>query len=231
MKKPAVDYRSFRPSRINEPEFSHLKLLLSWFVYLLIFLLTEKLIPIESCHVIHCPLDDMIPFCEVFLIPYVFWYILLIGSLLYFLLYDVDSFKKLQIFLIITWVAAMVVYIVYPNRQDLRPAEFPRDNIFTQGICFLYSIDTNTNVCPSMHVAFSVGIASAWLKKKNVSLWWKAFVLIAAFLICMSTVFIKQHSVVDTLTAIPICLLAEGIAYGKPHWIRKLSRKQHPAEI
>lgn len=218
MKKPVIDYRTFRLSKINDPQFSHLKLLLSWLVYFAFYGLTEQLIPAESCHVVHCFLDDLIPFCEIFLIPYVFWYLLIVGSLLYFLLYNVDSFKRLQTFIIITQVVATVIYILLPNRQDLRPAEFPRDNLLTQGVAFLYFFDTNTNVCPSLHVAYSMGIVSVWLKEQNVPKTWKAFVVIAAVLICMSTAFIKQHSVVDAFAALPVCLLAEYIVYGKSYW-------------
>lgn len=213
MRKPVVDYRQFRLSRIREPEFVHLLLLLGWVGFFLLFFLTENLIPAENCYSVHMWLDDHIPFQEVFLIPYVFWYLLIAASLIYFLLFDVDSFKRLQTYIIITQAIAMGIYILFPSRQDLRPAEFPRDNFLTQCVAFLYSIDTNTGVCPSLHVAISVGIASVWTKKKDVGVWRKVFVLTSAVLICLSTVFIKQHSVADILAAIPLCLLAETIVY------------------
>ena len=213
MKKPVVDYRQFRFSKLNTPQFSHLKLLLGWVGYFILYFLTENLIPVEKCHVIHCGLDDIIPFCEWFLLPYVFWYALIVFSLGYFALYDVDSFKKLQTFIIITQIVAMIIYIVYPNCQNLRPAEFPRDNFLTDCIGFLYVFDTNTGVCPSLHCAYSIGIASVWLKAKNVSILWKAFVVIAVILICLSTMFIKQHSAVDFFVALPVCLLAEILVF------------------
>lgn len=213
MKKPVVDYRNFRLSKLNDPQFSHLKLLFGWVVYFAFYFLTENLIPAEKCHVIHCALDDVIPFCEVFLIPYVFWYFLIVASLLYFLLYDVDSFKKLQTYIIITQVVAMAVYILYPSIQNLRPTEFPRDNLLTDGIRLLYAFDTNTGVCPSLHCAYSIGIASVWLKQKHAAVAWKVFVVIAVILICLSTMFIKQHSAVDFFAALPVCLLAEILVF------------------
>ena len=73
MKKPEVDYRQFRLSRIRDPRFSHLILLLDWVVFFLLFYLTENFIPAEKCFPVWCKLDDLIPFCEYFLIPYVFW--------------------------------------------------------------------------------------------------------------------------------------------------------------
>ena len=213
MRKPVVDYRTFRLSKINDPQFSHLKLLLGWVGYFALYFLTENLIPVENCYVMHSRLDDMIPFCEVFVIPYVGWYLLVAGSLLYFALYNVDSFKRLHIFIIITQAVAMAIYILFPNMQDLRPEVFPRDNILTGIVGFLYSVDTNTNVCPSLHVAYSIGIASVWTKEKSVSKGFKVFVVIAVILICMSTTFIKQHSVIDGFAALPVCLLAEWIVY------------------
>ena len=161
MKKPVVDYRQFRLSKVNDPQFSHLKLLLGWAGYFLMYLLTENLIPREACYPVHCALDDLIPFCEVFVIPYVFWYLMVAGSLLYFALYNTQSFRELMTYIIVTQVVAMAVYIIFPNRQDLRPDEFLRDNVLTRIVGFLYSFDTSTNVCPSLHVGYSLGLASA----------------------------------------------------------------------
>ena len=222
MKKPVVDYRTFRLSRINEPQFSHLKLLSGWIVYFVLFVLTENLIPAESCTPMHCWLDDIIPFCEAFVIPYVGWYLLIIGSLGYFLLYDIDSFKSLQKYIILTQMIAMAIYILFPSRQDLRPAEFPRDNALTALVGLLYSVDTNTGVCPSLHVAYSIGIASAWLKEKTASAPFKIFIVFCAVIISLSTAFIKQHSVVDIFAAIIMCIVVEGIVYVKTYWLKKI---------
>lgn len=213
MKKPVVNYREFRLSKLNTPEFSHLKLLAGWIGYFILYFLTENLIPQSSCHLIHCKLDDLIPFCEVFLIPYVFWYLLIVISLGYFMLYDIDSFKKLQTYIIITQVLAMIVYIFYPNWQDLRPDPFPRSNFFTACIGLIYAFDTPTGVFPSLHCAYSIGILSVWLRAKDVSKGWKVFVLISVILICLSTMFIKQHSALDFLGALVICIPAEILVY------------------
>ena len=221
MKQPVIDYRTFRLSKLNTPEFSHLKLLAGWLVYFLFYLLTENLIPPERCHVIHCVVDDWIPFNEWFLIPYTFWYLLIVISLGWFALYNIENFRNLQTYIIITQVVAMVVYILYPSRQDLRPEVFARDNALTRLMAVIYTVDTNTGVCPSLHVAYSLGIASTWLKEKQASPWWKAFVTVAVFLICISTAFVKQHSFVDILCALPVGLLAEFLVFGK-YWKKNL---------
>ena len=221
MKKPVVDYRQFRLSKINEPQFAHLKLLLGWVVYFLFYFLTENFIPVESCHVIHSALDDLIPFNEFFFIPYCFWYLLIVISLGYFALYSVENFKNLQTFIIITQVVAMTVYILYPSVQNLRPTEFARDNFFTWLAGIIYTFDTPTGVCPSLHVAYSLGIGSCWLKEKSASKLWKGFVVFSVILISLSTAVVKQHSVIDIAAALPVGLLAEILVFGK-YWKNKL---------
>lgn len=213
VKDPAVNYRNFRPSKLNTPEFSHLKLLLGWVGYFILYILTEKLIPSDSCTSIHCFLDDIIPFFEWFVIPYVLWYGLVAGSLLYFILYRIAAFRDLSVYLIITQIAAMAIYILFPSRQDLRPEYFPRENILTALIGVLYRIDTSTNVCPSLHVAYSIGIASVWWREKQMSGIFRFSIALFALLVCLSTVFIKQHSVLDGVAAIPICLAAEWFVF------------------
>lgn len=221
MKKPVVDYRKFRLSKLNTPEFSHLKLLSAWIFYFLAYFITENFIPAESCHVMHCRLDDLIPFCEWFVIPYVFWYFFIAGSLLYFALYNVEGFRNLMKFIIVTQVVATAVYVLYPNRQDLRPANLQRDNPLSWLVGFLYDFDTSTNVCPSLHVGYSIGIASVWVKEKSVRWPTKLLVVFLAVLICISTAFIKQHSVVDILAALPMCLLAELLVFRKTYFKKK----------
>ena len=218
MRKPVVDYRTFRFSKIREPQFKHLLFLWGWVGYFALYFLTENLIPYEKCYPVHAVLDDMIPFCEYFVIPYVGWYLLIVGSLIYFALYNPDNFKNMMKFIIVTQVVAMAIYILFPNRQDLRPEVFVRDNIFTNIVRLLYTFDTSTNVCPSLHVAYSIGIASTWLKEKSASKWCKTFITIFCFLVCISVAFVKQHSVVDIFVALPVCLLAEWIAFGRSYW-------------
>lgn len=213
MKQPVVDYRKLRLSNINTLEFAHLKLLLGWVGYFILYMLTENLIPAESCHPIHCYLDDVVPFCEWFVLFYVSWYALIVFSLGWFLLYDVDSFKKLQTYIIVTQVIAMTIYILYPSRQDLRPETFPRENFCTWILGIIYDFDTSTGVCPSLHVGYSLGIISTWLREKKTSKTWKVIVTVWCLIICISVTFVKQHSVVDIFAAIPMCLFAEWFTF------------------
>lgn len=224
LKRPMVDYRQFRLSRMGEPQFAHVKLWFTWLIYFALYFLTENLIPAEKCHVVHCFLDDIIPFNEFFLIFYVGWYVLVFGSLLYYFLYDVKRFRQLDLYIFVTQMVAMACYIFFPSRQDLRPEVFPRENFFTWVLGLIYTFDTNTGVCPSLHVAYSLAIVSVMVKDENLSKPLKLFVTVFSILVCLSTAFVKQHSVVDILAALPVVLLGEILIYGKAYWAPKLHR-------
>ena len=163
MNKTVVSYKGFRLSKLNEPRFRHLKLLLFWPVTLALFFITGHCTPIESCTPMHMFLDDLIPFCEWFLIPYVGWYFLIAISLLWFLRRDVESFKRLQTFIAISQLTCTLIYIIWPTCHQLRPdfAALGRDNILIDGVKLLYSVDTTANACPSLHATLALGIAIA----------------------------------------------------------------------
>lgn len=215
MNRKPYDYSGFSLRRLNEPRFAHLKLLGGWLVYFALYFLTENLIPASRCHVVHCALDDLIPFNELFVFFYVGWYFLVFGALAYTLFFDVERFKKLQIFIMVTQAVAMVCYIVWPSVQNLRPAVFPRQNVLTALLGFIYSFDTPTGVCPSLHVAYSLGILSVGLKDPALGRGWKAALAVVVFMICLAVCFVKQHSAVDVFAALPVGLLAEYVVYGR----------------
>ena len=222
--KPQMDLCNFRLRNINQPQYRHLWWLLFWPVYLLRYFLIELFNPAQTYHVMHCLLDDKIPFNEFFLIFYVCWYFFIVGIHLYTLLYDVDTFKRYSKFLCVSITMSTVVFLLYPSCQNLRPAEFPRDNLLSRTMGLIYAVDTSTNVFPSEHVigALAALAAAAHTEhlrkpKRLVSL------TVLTVLICASTLFLKQHSVLDVLGALPICAVAYLLCYEKRGYHEHLS--------
>lgn len=212
---PAVDYRKLRLSNLNTETYKHLKLLLYWPLYGLLFLFVERFYSVDHYTVMHCKIDDIIPFFEWFLIPYLFWFVYLIGMHLYTLLYDIDSFTRMMKYIILTYTVTIVIYLIWPTCQELRPQTFERNNFLTRFIAGFYQFDTNTNVCPSIHVIGSLAVMEAGLWSKRISRKWKTGFVVTAFLICISTVFMKQHSILDILAALPICALGHFLYFRK----------------
>ena len=91
----------------------------------------------------------------------------------------------------------------------------PRDNILTQLVAGLYQTDTPTNIWPSIHVYNSLGahIAILKCKKLNGKRWIHISSLVLAISIILSTVFLKQHSVFDMLTAFVMALIMYVLTY------------------
>lgn len=215
-----VDYRKLRPSNITSPEYRHLLLLLYWPIYGLTFLILERGLTLNY-HPVESALDAKIPFCEYFIPAYYFWFVFLIGIHFYTAFFDVPAFKKLMYFIMITYTVTSIIYIFYPTKQELRPTEFTRDNLFVMIANGLYNFDTNTNVCPSLHVIGSFAVLfTSWQCKRFRSFWWQLGFILSTLLICLSTVFLKQHSVIDIWAALAVCAVAYPFAYILPDKIR-----------
>lgn len=220
LKRPSVDYRTFRFSKLNTDSFRHLKLLLFWPIYGILFAYVErgygKIMPLLGLkyYPMHCALDDRIPFQELFLIPYLLWFVYIVAMVLYTLLYDVDGFKRMMWFTIFTYSVSLLFYFIFPTAQYLRPASFERDNLLTRFIGHFYAFDTNTNVCPSVHVFGSFASTFALLHAKGLQKFgWKLLAHSLNLAICLATVFLKQHSVLDILVALPFCLIGYLLCY------------------
>ena len=191
--------------------------------YLLAFFLLETFISGDGNYwSSHIFLDDYIPFLEGFVIFYCLWYPFLIVPGLYLFFKDISEFKKYIWYLICAFAICFAVYILVPNGQDLRPEVFERNNIFTDIVGLIYSADTNTNVFPSMHVAGALGAAAAFFRTDGLKKY-RAVSVITAVLICASTVFIKQHSLLDVFGGIAVWLISYIAVYrifrraGKPN--------------
>ncbi|HHU06617.1 MAG TPA: phosphatase PAP2 family protein [Clostridiales bacterium] len=181
-------------------EYKHALLGLYFVIYVAWFLLDENLIT-GNYTVIYHWLDDLIPFCEVFVLPYVLWYPFFAGVGVFLLLKDKYEFCRYMWAMIIGLSFCLAFYLVVPNGQELRPEVFPRDNLFSRMVANLYAADTNTNVFPSMHVFGTIAPAVAVIRYKGFGkrIWLKLSAVILALLICLSTLFIKQHSILDLI--------------------------------
>ena len=191
---------------------SSVKYSLAFIISLGIFLLCELFIDEADCYSVWIPLDDVFPFSEIFVIFYVLWYFLIFGSLAWLFIYSGQGFITFLKYMTVCQLIAIAIFLVFPNKQDLRPEIIPVDNILSRLVFIIHSVDTNTNVCPSLHVCYSFALVSIWLRcGKHLST--KIMYVTLSILISLSTVMIKQHSVMDFLLAIPVCVIAEAVTY------------------
>lgn len=186
------------------PSLAYMIFYLTWWVYL------ENKVT-GDYHIIHTGLDDRIPFCEFFIIPYFLWFAYVVFAVLFLFFTDKTEYYRSILFLFTGMTIFLIVSTLWPNGHDLRPPVFPRENLFTACIKNLWLVDTPTNLVPSIHVFNALGAHFAIAKSKVLEK--KKWASPISFIICvsiiLSTVFIKQHSVFDVATA----LLMAGILY------------------
>ena len=152
-------------------------------------------------HVVHTFIDDYIPFCEVFIVPYMLWFPFIAATMLWFVFGcpDKSEYYRLTANLIMGMTIFLIVSYAYPNMQELRPTSFPRDNVFTSVVAWLYSTDTPTNILPSIHVFNSLACCMAVFNSPSLvrHIRLRQITLVLIVLIVLSTMFLKQHSFVD----------------------------------
>ena len=188
------------------------KNLFLWLLSMVAFLLCEAFIDEADCYSVEIFLDSLLPFSEIFVVFYVLWYFLILGSLIWFAVFSRRGFSDFTKHMAICQVIAIVIFIIFPNKQELRPEVMPRENVFSFIVEMIHSADTNTNVCPSLHVCYSVSLASVWRREARRDTT-RVIYKVLAVLVSISTVMIKQHSVVDIFVALPVCAMAEAVTY------------------
>ena len=204
--------------KVNEfiAKYKHGLLLLYFLIYLPWFGYLEENVTTHF-HVIHVALDDKIPFCEYFIIPYMLCFAYVAFGVAYFFFKNKSEYYKLCAFLFTGMTIFLVISTVYPNGHYLRPTTFERDNIFVQAVQWLYSTDTPTNLFPSIHVYNSLGINMAvWHSenfKKNKPVRYGSAILCIS--IILSTMFLKQHSVFDVVTGVVLAAFMFSLVYAR----------------
>ncbi len=181
---------------------------MTWFVHL------ENTVT-SDYRVIHTFIDDYIPFCELFVIPYFLWFAYVALTVVFFFFKDKNDYYRTCIFLATGMTIFLIISTLFPNGHHLRLSTMPRDNIFTQMVAGLWKTDTATNLWPSIHVYNSIGAHLAFAKSKHFEN--KKGIRIASLTLCisiiLSTMFIKQHSIFDVITAFLLAFIMYIVVY------------------
>ena len=184
--------------------------------YLSVFHYLEANVPLRSI-LVHCRLDDLIPFCKYAVIPYFAWF-LWIPFTLFYLLWKAprEDFWRLCLPLFTGMTLSLLFCAIVPNGTDLRPAYIYGNDIFTRTVRALWRTDTPTNVFPSIHVFNSVTLALAYHHCARLRGRKWLWVRVSADLLCvsiiLSTMLLKQHSVFDVMGGIILALTLDAVA-------------------
>ena len=197
-------------------KYQSLKYLIYFFIaYMIGFMILENQ---DFSHMIITDtwIDQYIPFNEYFVIPYVLWFIFMVLGFAYFVFIDQSGVKRTYFYLFLGMSSSLLIYALIPTGQNLR-VQLYNDNIFQCLVSFIYSVDSSTNVCPSIHVYNSVMMCVSLLKSRKIKqhTWLCFLIIVLAILICMSTVMIKQHAFMDIVWALVLAIVIYSIGKWK----------------
>ena len=207
-------------------KYKHLTILSYFIVYLIWFAYVEKTVTTHY-HVIHVSLDDYIPFCEYFIVPYLLWFAYVAWGVIYFAFHDRKDYYRLCAFLFTGMTVFLIISTLYPNGHNLRPYYFSRHNLCTKLVDMLYASDTATNLFPSIHVYNSLAVHLAVIESRDFrnNKTVKFLSLCLTVSIILATMFLKQHSVFDVLTAFILAGVMYLVVYVKDWSKSKQSHK------
>lgn len=156
-------------------------------------------------------IDGIVPVVSFFIIFYVlsypWWYIspLVVANT------NEKRFYNWAFALIVSFFLCGIIFIALPT-TIVRPT-IEGDGLFNRLTNFIYSQDSPErpiNLFPSYHVLFSWFCYIGVRRQKNIHLWYRISAFVFAVLISLSTQFVKQHYIVDLVSAI---ILSEVIFY------------------
>jgi membrane-associated phospholipid phosphatase len=207
-------------------KYKHGVILSYFFIYITWFTYLERTVTTTFTPV-YSKLDDLIPFNELFIIPYFLWFLYIFITVGYLLFTSKQDFYKCCANLFIGMTVCLIIYTIWPNGHNLRVnlETLGRSNIFIDMLSKIYSMDTATNVFPSIHVFNSVAAFIAINKNEKLRSikWLQWSTLILTVMICLSTVYLKQHSVMDIFGGLALNTIMFIIVY-VPSWDKVTKR-------
>jgi len=135
-----------------------------------------------------------------------------------FVIHQQDHLNRTILAFIFMWLVAFACFWFYPTLSS-RPAKVLGDGFGNWGLRVIYSIDARYNCLPSLHVAqcflaaFSCSVVHRGVG--IVAIVWASFV-------ALSTLYTKQHYVLDVITGILLACVAYAI------FLRKYPREAIP---
>lgn len=188
-----------------------LKFILEVYVVYLVWFFAMEKIPNRNYHIVYSKLDDYIPFYKPAILMYSSWFLMLVIPFVYLLKRkSYDNMYNIIIPMFLAMYISLIIYVIYPTALDIRVTDITGNDICSWIIRKIQGIDAPNNVCPSIHVSTTVIIYNQFRKIFKDNKKSKAFFLLWSVGICISTMLVKQHSIIDVVCGI---ILAHAILF------------------
>ncbi|MFF2886402.1 phosphatase PAP2 family protein [Paenibacillus sp. NPDC057967] len=149
---------------------------------------------------LYTDLDDLIPFMKIFIIPYAIWMPFLYLTFIFFFFKDRPTYYRTLLAYVIS---VLICYAIYTIFQTTVPrAELDGNDLLSWLVQFVYTNDAPFNCFPSIHCLSSYLLFRAATQSKEIGRGTKIGIGIITWSIILSTVFVKQHVVMDVFAGI-----------------------------
>lgn len=149
---------------------------------------------------ISCSVDALVPLDPDWVLIYVTSFFFWIAGLVLISWADKHSCYEQFGSVLAAELICMVTFLAFPTTM-VRP-ELPQEGYAASLLAQIYAADAPTNIFPSMHCLMSWLCFRAALRSKRLGAPVKIISGIFAVLICLSTLFVKQHVFWDVLAGI-----------------------------
>lgn len=176
------------------------KLDLIWFVlfplFNIIYILANH--AYEKGFDLSIALDRKIKLIPIFVVPYVYWYIYMIIGYIIILINNRREYMRVMLGLFLGMWTSYVIYFIFPT-EIVRPT-LVDSGFLNNLINIIYLSDRPFNCFPSLHVLGTYFVMRYTKKGNNRYIYY--YTQGVGFLIILSTVFIKQHFILDAVASV-----------------------------
>jgi membrane-associated phospholipid phosphatase len=181
------------------------------------YIFIAELMPGRTLHAPVLALDHAVPLQPHWALIYGSLYLFLILLPLFVVRQEAQIRRTLLAYLMV-WIAAYICFLRYPTVAP-RPTNVLGGGFAVWGLRFLYAADPPYNCFPSLHVAHSfVGALSCYRVHRGVGI----SALLCGALVAVSTLYTKQHYVLDVIAGILLACIADVV------FLRRLRREDIP---
>ena len=152
------------------------------------------------------PVDDRIPFLPGFAFAYLLWFPLIALFPLFLYYVSEKDYAVYQLSILVSIVSSTVIYVLFPTSME---RHVPEEGHLRWLIRLIYKCDfKGSNCSPSLHCAQCYLILASACLCGTFNAGALVLILIITAAIVVSTVMIKQHALIDVMTAVPLAVFS-----------------------
>lgn len=179
-------------------------------IYLVSYQVPKFLVSIDRCFILETSIDRLIPFHTPAFVIYFLAFLQWLNAILITCKQETNKGYKLFSGFIIGSIIGFIIYMVFPTAIN-RP-HFEAVTIFDKFAKFIFSVDNVINACPSFHCYCSTYVLLVLKNSDNTSNKTYKLNVIFSILVFLSTLFTKQHSIIDVPCGILLAYVSNVLA-------------------